>query len=120
MANLRKSANEHPPLSLPVLQLLLSLSAGDKHGYAIMKEVERDTQGRTRLGPGTLYGAIKRLLEHGLIEESGERVDEALDDQRRRYYRLTGRGRQVLRAELERLESLTRQDKARAVLEGAP
>lgn len=83
---------------------------GERHGYGIMLEVRERTGGRVRLGPGTLYGAIKRLKEGGVIEESGERPDpgEAPDDERRRYYRLTGFGGKVLAAEVERLDGLVR------------
>jgi DNA-binding PadR family transcriptional regulator len=91
------------PLSPAVFNILLALADGEKHGYAIMLEVERNTHGEVKMGPGTLYGSIKRLLAAGLIEESGERPDPALDDERRRYYRLSGLGRQVLSAEAERL-----------------
>jgi DNA-binding PadR family transcriptional regulator len=85
------------------LQILLALADAEKHGYAIMREVETLTEGAVRLGPGTLYGALKRLLADGLIEESDERPDPSIDDQRRRYYRLTPRGRAAASSELERL-----------------
>ena len=88
------------PLSPPMFHVLLSLSAGDRHGYLIMKEVAERTSGAVRLSTGTLYGIIKRLLESRMIEEVG-----ALDP-RRRAYRLTSFGRTVARAEAERLESL--------------
>jgi DNA-binding PadR family transcriptional regulator len=89
-----------------VFHILLALTDSEKHGYAIMREVERTTQGRTVLGPGTLYGAIKRLIRTGLIIETDERPDPALDDSRRRYYELTTLGRRVLTAEAERLAHL--------------
>lgn len=101
------------PLTPATFHILLALADGERHGYAVMREVERATEGRLRLGPGTLYGAVKRLLEGGLIEESGERLDPALDDERRRYYQLTGFGRSVAAAEAARLEGLVR--RARAV-----
>lgn len=91
------------PLPAASFQILLALADAEKHGYAIMREVEALTEGTVRLGPGTLYGALKRLLADGLIEESDERPDPALDDQRRRYYRLTPRGRAAARAESQRL-----------------
>ena len=94
------------PLTPAVLHILLALAEGKKHGYGIMREVEARTGGETRLGPGTLYGSIKRMLADGLIEESDERPDPELDDQRRRYYRITGFGRRVAGAETERLARL--------------
>jgi DNA-binding PadR family transcriptional regulator len=91
------------PLTPAVFNILLALADGEKHGYAIMLEVEANTQGEVKMGPGTLYGSIKRMLAAGLIEESGERPDPQLDDQRRRYYRLTGVGQRVMKAEAQRL-----------------
>ncbi|HEY6330331.1 MAG TPA: helix-turn-helix transcriptional regulator, partial [Blastocatellia bacterium] len=79
---------------------------GERHGYGIMQEVESRTKKQVRLGPGTLYGSIKRMLADGLIEESGERADPRLDNERRRYYRLTPFGRRVAAAEAHRLEAL--------------
>jgi DNA-binding PadR family transcriptional regulator len=96
------------PLTPVALNVLLALADGERHGYGIMLEVRERTGGRVRLGPGTLYGAIKRLKEGGLIEESGERTDPAADDERRCYYRLTGFGGEVLAAEIERLDDLVR------------
>ena len=98
------------PLTPVALNVLLALADGERHGYGIMLEVRERTGGRVRLGPGTLYGAIKRLKEGGVIEESGERPGpvEAPDDERRRYYRLTGFGVGVLAAEVERLDGLVR------------
>ena len=97
-----------PQLPLPVAQLhiLLTLAMGDKHGYAIMSEVKNLTNGAVAMGPGTLYGTIKRMLRVGLIEEAAERPDPELDDERRRYYRLTGLGANVLDAEIARMEHL--------------
>ena len=94
------------PLTPVALNILLALADGERHGYGIMLEVRQRTGGRVRLGPGTLYGAIKRLKEGGVIEESRERPDPEADDERRRYYRLTGFGGEVLAAEVERLEGL--------------
>src|SRR4028118_1144804 len=98
------------PLTPVALNVLLALADGERHGYGIMLEVRERTFGRVRLGPGTLYGAIKRLKEGGVIEASGERPNpgEAPDDERRRYYRLTGFGGEVLAAEVERLDGLVR------------
>lgn len=103
-------ARQPTPKTLPpaVFQLLLALRAGEQHGYALMQRVEVLTDGNVRMGPGTLYGAIKRMLADGLIEETDERPDPALDDQRRRYYRLTGAGAAACDAEVARLESLLR------------
>ncbi|CAA9520178.1 MAG: Transcriptional regulator, PadR family [uncultured Rubrobacteraceae bacterium] len=94
------------PLTPAVLHILLAVADEERHGYGVMQEVEARTGGETRLGPGTLYGSIKRMLADGLIEESDERPDPAMDDQRRRYYRITGFGRKVAGAEAERLASL--------------
>lgn len=94
------------PLTPAVFQILLALSDGERHGYGIMQEIAGRPNARMRMGPGTLYGTIKRLLEDGFIAESDLRPDPALDDQRRRYYRLTPRGRAAARAEAERLAEL--------------
>ena len=97
----------HPdilPLTPAVFNILLALADGEKHGYAIMQEVDENTRGEVKMGPGTLYGSIKRMLTAGLVVESGERPDPAMDDQRRRYYRLTGLGQRALKMEAERLE----------------
>lgn len=94
------------PLPSAPLHILLALREGERHGYAVMRDVERLSDGAVKMGPGTLYGAIKRLLADGLIEESAERPDPELDDQRRRYYRLTGLGERVCGAEVERLSKL--------------
>ena len=91
------------PLTPAVFNILLALADGEKHGYAIMLEVEQLTQGEVKMGPGTLYGSIKRMLAAGLIEECDERPDPSLDDERRRYYRLSGLGQKALTAEAERL-----------------
>jgi DNA-binding PadR family transcriptional regulator len=96
------------PLPSAALHILVALMPGEKHGYAIMRDVEDVSDGHVRMGPGTLYGSVKRMLAEGLIEESAERPDPELDDQRRRYYRLTGLGERVCRAELQRLDALVR------------
>jgi DNA-binding PadR family transcriptional regulator len=96
------------PLPSATLHILVALSPGEKHGYAVMRDVEALSDGAVRMGPGTLYGSVKRLLADGLIEETASRMDPALDDQRRRYYRLTGLGARVCAAELQRLEALVR------------
>jgi DNA-binding PadR family transcriptional regulator len=92
------------PLTAPVFYVLLSLSLRDRHGYDILKHVREGSGGAVRLGPGTLYTTIKRLLEAGLIAELAERGDPERDDSRRRTYRLTALGREHLAAELRRLE----------------
>jgi DNA-binding PadR family transcriptional regulator len=104
------------PLTPAVFHILLALADGEKHGYAIMQEVETLTDGRIHLGPGTLYGSIKRLLAGELIEESDERPDPELDDERRRYYRLTDFGQRVVEEEAERLLQLVRQAKLKKLL----
>ena len=96
------------PLPPATFQILLALADGELHGYAIMKGVEARSEGTVRLGPGTLYTALKRLLEAGLVEECGERADRERGDERRRYYRLTPVGLSVARAEARRLDALVR------------
>ena len=95
------------PLTPAVFYILLALATGDKHGYQIMKQVGQDSQGQVKMGTGTLYGSLKRMLADGLIVEAGERPDPALDDERRRYYRLTELGQQALNAELRRYAEVT-------------
>ena len=99
-------SSTQPPVSRTAMLILLAIGPEERHGYAIMGEVARITEGATRLGPGGVYTTIRRLLEDGLIEESAERPDPEVDDQRRRYYRLTGLGRAVVAAEARRLQSL--------------
>lgn len=103
-----KPPEDYLPLKPNWFHVLLSLSGGGQHGYGIMQEVLERTEGKVRLWPATLYGAIKRLMDEGLIEESEERPTPELDDARRRYYRLTRLGRRVLAAESQRLEDLVR------------
>lgn len=94
------------PLSLAFFHILLCLGDGDRHGYALKREIAQRTGGKLKLGPGVLYGSINKLLELGLIEESEERPDAHLDDERRRYYRITKYGREVARAEAARMREL--------------
>ncbi len=94
------------PLTPAAFNLLLALADGEKHGYAIMQAIAQRSGGKMRMGPGTLYGLIKRMLADGWIEELDERPDPALDDERRRYYRLTGLGERVAAAEAERMAQL--------------
>lgn len=95
--------NKPQPLPQPVFCILLALSLRERHGYAIMQQVEEDSGGRITMGPGTLYGTIKKLLIDGLVEEAGERPVDGGHEQRRRYYRLTPNGHKQLGAELTRM-----------------
>jgi DNA-binding PadR family transcriptional regulator len=104
------------PLTPAVFHILLALAGGEKHGYGIMQEVATLTDDKMRIGPGTLYGAIKRLLVGGLIEETDERPDPEMDNERRRYYRLTAFGQLVVTAEAERMFHLVRQAQLRKLL----
>ena len=90
------------PLTPAVLHILLALSTKERHGYEIMKQVERESHAKVKMGPGTLYGSIGRMMEAGLIRESDKRRDPAMDDERRIYYAITGLGRKALEAELDR------------------
>jgi len=103
------------PLTAAMFHVLLSLADGEKHGYAILKEVEEQTSGEVLLSTGTLYGIMKRLLSEGLIAESRHRPVEG-DDQRRRYYRLTDPGRQVTMAEMQRMEKLLARARSKRLL----
>ena len=85
-----------------MLHILLALSTEERHGYGIMKQAERESQGKVRMGPGTLYGSLGRMIAAGLIRESDKRVDPSMDDERRIYYTLTALGRRALSAELDR------------------
>ena len=116
MASSTQSPREHLPLTPAVFNILLALADDEKHGYGIMLEVETNTSGIVQMGPGTLYGSIKRMLKADLIEESDDRPDNELDDERRRYYRLTGAGEQVLRLEAKRLASQVSMAKAKNLL----
>jgi DNA-binding PadR family transcriptional regulator len=104
-----------PSLSRNAMYILLAIGPEERHGYAIMGEVTRLTAGAVRLGPGAIYTTIRRLLDDGLIDESDERPDPELDDQRRRYYRLTAVGRSVAAAEVRRLDSIVRKTGAWAL-----
>ena len=94
------------PLTPAVLHILLALSTGERHGYGIMKQVQADSGGKAKMGPGTLYGSMGRMMEAGLIRECDKRVDPGLDDERRVYYELTAAGRTALELELERYRSV--------------
>jgi DNA-binding PadR family transcriptional regulator len=114
----RRSPDALLPLSPNALQVLLALADGDKHGYAILKDVERRTDGRIVLGASSLYAVLKRLLAETLVEEADERPDPALDDERRRYFRLSAFGRRVAVAELRRLETVLAEGRAKRLLAG--
>ena len=116
---LETAVGDFLPLSPAIHHILLALADEERHGYAIMLEVSRLTSGATKMGPGTLYGTIKRMLEAGLIEESDERPDPALDDERRRYYKLTDFGGRVARAETRRLATLLRVAQSKRLMGGA-
>jgi DNA-binding PadR family transcriptional regulator len=118
MEQSQRDPQDFLPLTPAVFNILLALADGEKHGYGIMLEIAAHTGGKLRLGPGTLYGSIKRLLEDGLIEESAERPDPAHDDERRRYYRLTEYGQRVAAAEATHLEELVRLAHSRRLLPG--
>ena len=106
------------PLTPAVFHILVALAGGELHGYAIMQDVIATTDGQIRMGPGTLYGTIKRMLDIGLIEECGDRPDPGLDDERRRYYRLTGFGGQVAKAETQRLSKILSEARRRGLADG--
>ena len=101
-----KSVEDFLPLPASVMQIIVALAAGEKHGYAIMQEVDDLSAGAVKMGPGTLYGSIKRMIDQGLLEETESRLDPALDDERRRYYKLTELGHRVGSAEHGRLRRL--------------
>ncbi len=103
MSRLTDEAATLLPLPPITLHILLALADGDRHGYAIIQDVAERTGGKVRLGPGTLYRSVQRMLEQGLIVESDERPAPEFDDERRRYYRMTELGRATVRAEVERL-----------------
>ena len=104
------------PLSPQVFHILLALADGARHGYRITQDVEDETAGAIRLGPGTLYGALKRLVAAGWVEETDRRPDPDLDDERRRYYRLTTTGRHVLEEDAARLADAVRRARRAGLL----
>ena len=108
------------PLTPATFHILLALADEERHGYAIMQEIAERTERAVKLGPGTLYGSLKRLLEQGLVEESDERADPALDDERRRYYRITREGIAAARAELRRLAEMIRIGRQRGLTPETP
>ena len=107
------------PLTPAVLDIVVALGDGELHGYGIMREVRRRTDGGRRLAPGTLYRSLRQMQERGLVEESEERPDAGLEDERRRYYRLTDVGRKVAVAEVKRLEGLVRAARSKGLVPSA-
>ena len=104
------------PLTPAVLHILLALSARERHGYGIMKQVEADSEGKVNMGPGTLYGSLGRMIDAGLIRESDKKVDPDMDDERRVYYKIIGLGRKALAAELERYREVVAVAKSKTLL----
>jgi DNA-binding PadR family transcriptional regulator len=111
-----KTPDDLLPLTPPVFHILVALSDGERHGYGIMQQVKEDTDGALKLGPGTLYGCLERMLAAGLVEESDRRPDPQLDDERRRYYGITNLGARVVRAEAKRLAAAVKAARARRLL----
>jgi DNA-binding PadR family transcriptional regulator len=107
------------PLTPAVFHILLALVDEDRHGYGIMLEIAERTNQQMLMGPGTLYGTLKRMFESRLIEECGERIDPDLSNERRRYYRITRQGRRTAAAEAERLQALVRMARAKSLLKTA-
>ena len=106
MTNAKQTPGDLLPLPAAVFHILLSLGEGERHGYALKREIARRTDGQVTLGPGALYGSITKMLAQGLIEESDDRPDPHLDDERRRYYRITAFGKRVAQAEAARMRAL--------------
>src|SRR5690348_6914154 len=116
MTNLSAAPEDLLPLTPATFHILLALVGQERHGYSILREVEAYTQGKLRLGATTLYRSIKQMLAAHLIEEMDERPDPELDDERRRYYRITPFGQRVLRAEANRLAALVELAQERGVI----
>ena len=110
------SKNTSAPLTPAVLHILLALAAKESHGYGIMKKVQEDSQGKVKMGPGTLYGSLGRMIDAGLIRESDKKVDPEMDDERRVYYGITGLGRKALAAELQRYDEVVALAKRKTLL----
>ena len=109
-----RASQDHLPLSPAVFAILLALAGGEKHGYAIMKEAAEPAGGAIKLGPGTLYGTIDRMIRDQLVEETG-----FTDDARRRYYRITSPGHRIFAAELSRIGNIVRATRSKALPKGA-
>jgi DNA-binding PadR family transcriptional regulator len=116
MTRRARPAEEFLPLPVSEFLILLAVADEERHGYAIKTEVARRSDGEVTLGPGTLYGSIKRMLGRGLIVESDERPDPAIDDERRRYYRITTLGRDVASAEARRMAGLVAEARRKRLL----
>lgn len=112
------SQANNAPLTPPVFHILLALADGERHGYSIMQDVAKQTDGALDMGPGTLYGCLKRMLAAGLVEESDERPDSETDDERRRYYAITPLGRNAVREEARRMAGALSAAKAKRVFAG--
>jgi DNA-binding PadR family transcriptional regulator len=108
---MKETLDSYLPLSPATLHILLSLAGEELHGYAIMQEVQRQSEGKYKLGPGTLYDNLQKMIDRGLVEELGKRPGD--DDPRRRYYRLSMLGRGVLTSEISRLDDVVREGKMR-------
>jgi DNA-binding PadR family transcriptional regulator len=119
MGDQTRGPEEYLPLTPAMLDIVVALADDELHGYAIMREVRRRTDGRKRLAPGTLYRSLRQMQERGLVAESDERPEAGLDDERRRYYRLTGLGRRVALAEVERLEDLVQAARSKGLAPSA-
>ena len=113
-----KQRDEHLPLTPPVFHILLALSGEERHGYSIMQDVARQTEGALDMGPGTLYGCLKRMLAAGLVEETDERPDPGMDDERRRYYAITSMGKIAVRAEAQRMAAALSAAKSKRIFAG--
>ena len=109
---------KHKPLTPAVLHILMALSTKERHGYGIMKQVKADSHGKVKMGPGTLYGSIGRMLEAGLIRESDKKIDPDMDDERRVYYKITGLGQRALAEELQRYREVVAVAKHRKLSPG--
>jgi DNA-binding PadR family transcriptional regulator len=111
-----------PPLTPPVFHILLALSGEDRHGYGIMQDVAEQTAGELQMGPGTLYGCLKRMLAAGLVAESGERPDPSLGpgsgEERRRYYRITALGSRAVREETRRMAAALAAARSKRIVAG--
>ena len=108
---MKENLDTYLPLSPATLHILLSLAGEELHGYAIMQEVQRQSEGKYKLGPGTLYDNLQKMIDRGLVEELGKKPGD--EDPRRRYYRLSMLGRGVLTAEISRLDDVVREGKMR-------
>src|SRR5882724_1967654 len=112
----RRTAADCLPLTPAMFEVLIALADGEKHGYAVLKEVARRSDGRVTLSPGTLYAIIRRFVSDGIVAETDERPDASLDDERRRYYRMTDFGRDVALAEAKRMETALGMARAKSLI----